>query len=135
MKDNYDFDKIGRRMPYKAPAGYLDNLEANVLSRLNMPEKPARLITSDKSARRRPRMSFRRMIIPVSGVLAAASVAAIIFFRTEEQPVKPVAPKFEPVKIEQVDKAFYNLDDADREYLLTVYQNDVFMDDQTYITE
>lgn len=135
MKDNFDFDKIGRRMPYKAPAGYLDNLEANVLSRLNLPEKPVRLITSEKQARRRSRMSFRRMIIPVSGVLAAASVAAVVFFHAEEQPARPVAPKFEPVKIEQVDKAFSNLDDTDREYLLTVYQNDVFMDEQTYITE
>lgn len=127
MKDNFDFDKIGRRMPYKAPANHLDKLQADVFSQLRLSPKPERS---------RPRPIFRRLVFPVTGALAAASVAAVVFFNAEQQPLqKPVqqpAPKTETadVKIEQVDRAFYNLDDADREYLLSVYQNDLFLNEQ-----
>ena len=91
---------------------------------------------SPKPERSRPRPIFRRLVFPVTGALAAASVAAVVFFNAEQQPLqKPVqqpAPKTETadVKIEQVDRAFYNLDAADREYLLSVYQNDLFLNEQ-----
>lgn len=118
MKDYFDLESIGKRMPYNTPACHLDELEHNVLSRLNMPTKPLR-----------KRSTFRRLVIPASGTLVAASIAAVIFFRTDRQPEQNSNSKAQaaPVKIEQVDRAFYNLNASDREYLLSVYQNDIFM--------
>ncbi len=80
MKENFDFDKIGRRMPYKAPANHLDKLQADVFSQLGLSPKPERS---------RPRPIFRRLVFPVTGALAAASVAAVVFFNAEQRSTVP----------------------------------------------
>ena len=34
MKDTFDFDKIGKRMPYRTPDGFFDKMEEDVMNRL-----------------------------------------------------------------------------------------------------
>ena len=45
MKENFDFDRIGKRLPYTAPDGFLDDVENSVMQRINQevhPSKPKR---------------------------------------------------------------------------------------------
>ena len=30
MKEDFDFDRVGKRLPYTAPDGFLDDMENNV---------------------------------------------------------------------------------------------------------
>lgn len=32
MKDTFDFDKIGKRMPYRTPDGFFDKMEEDVMN-------------------------------------------------------------------------------------------------------
>ena len=34
MKEDFDFDRVGKRLPYTAPDGFLDDMENNVWKHL-----------------------------------------------------------------------------------------------------
>ena len=45
MSEDFDFNRIGKRMPYTAPKGFLDDIETNVWETIKdevMPSKPKR---------------------------------------------------------------------------------------------
>ena len=68
MKENFDFDRIGKRLPYTAPDGFLDDVENSVMQRINQevhPSKPKRNL---------------HLWYSVTGGLAAASIALLIVF-------------------------------------------------------
>ena len=68
MSEDFDFNRIGKRMPYTAPKGFLDDIETNVWETIKdevMPSKPKR--------------SYR-LWYSISGGLVAASVALLLVF-------------------------------------------------------
>ena len=45
MKEDFDFDRVGKRLPYTAPDGFLDDMENNVWETVKLemlPSKPKR---------------------------------------------------------------------------------------------
>ena len=107
MKENFDFDRIGKRLPYTAPDGFFDELENNVLQSVKQEMRPS--------------MSKRnlRLWYSVTGGLAAASIALLIVFAPfHTQPKK---------SFEDVEEAFANLSSSDQDYLFATYQSDLFM--------
>lgn len=103
MEKGFDFEKIGKRMPYKVPAGAFDAMEDEVMRALH------------EDVRRKPlRRSLRRYAI--AGLAVAACAASFVILKQAE-----------PDPLTQVDIAYNNLSAADREYLLEVYQEDIFI--------
>ncbi len=103
MDKKTEIEGVGRRMPYKVPDGMFDELEQNVLKATGCDRKPSH--------------RFRTVGISVA---AAASLALAVTFAWHMQP----APED---SLAEVRKAFAELDDADREFLSEVYQEDTFM--------
>ena len=60
--------------------------------------------------------------MPYSVALAAAACVILLFV------LKPTLPKNEAVGFESVELAFNNLSQDDQDYLLSVYEHDVFID-------
>jgi len=106
MAQKFDFNDIGKRMPYTMPAETFGEIEANVLATLN----------KDLQAKRKRRILRWRSI---GGIAAAASVALFLM-------IKPLsAVQNDPLT--QIDLAFGNLNEADQEYLIEIYQEDYFL--------
>lgn len=107
MKRDFDFDRIGKRLPYNTPDGFLDDIESNVW------ETVKQEIQLPK-----PKLNFR-LWYSVAGGLVAASIALLLVF-------KPFSYHSRS-NFEDVEKAFSNLSSSDQDYLFATYQDDLFM--------
>ena len=110
MKKEFDFNRIGKRMPYKTPEGFLDEMEANVWKEVqNEPPKTAE------------RKTFRLRVFAWTMAIAASITPLFVFH--------PFSPKEETVSFSGVEQAFANLSQEDQAYMLAVYQEDIFMNE------
>lgn len=114
----FDFGKVGKRMPYSTPEGFFKEMEANILEQ----------VKNDKPAPARIQTKKRPLIrgIWAAAMAVAASVAVLLVLNIDFS-----ASSFQPSQvnngIQEVDQAFAQLSSADQAYLLSVYQEDVFL--------
>lgn len=132
MKEQFDFNRIGKRMPYTAPEGFLDDIETNVWEALKKeatPEPPQEAFVpvslygqaDGKVTPAKPKRTHR-LLYTISGGLVAASIALLLVFN-----IRPDHQKTDDLEI--FEQAFSNLSSTDQDYLLTVYQDDLFMNE------
>ena len=110
MEQNFDFSKIGKQMPYTVPDNFFDELEENVMN-----EVKAQPVKKNKA-------KTIRMVIRTA--LAVAACLALFLI------VKKTLPKDSDNAIDDFDNvelAFNNLSTEDQDYLLEVYQEELFM--------
>ena len=110
MEQNYDFSKIGKQMPYTVPDGFFDKLEENVMNEVKAQHVRKKAVTI--------RMAIRTAI-------AVAACIALFFV------VKKVLPQGQNAAtddFENVELAFNNLSTEDQDYLLEVYQEELFLE-------
>jgi hypothetical protein len=110
MEQNYDFSKIGKQMPYTVPDGFFDKLEENVMNEVKALPVRKKAVTI--------RMAIRTAI-------AVAACIALFFV------VKKVLPQGQNAAtddFEKVELAFNNLSTEDQDYLLEVYQEELFLE-------
>jgi len=133
MNKEFDFDKIGKRMPYDTPDGFFDKLEDDIWNKVkddylekesNDKDSEGKLSQSKASegmvAKPRKSAKLRLLIRSVIAVAAAVTIGFIInlsFFKPN------------PTTLNDVDQAFSQLTTADQAYLMNVYQDDVFMNE------
>lgn len=108
MEKKFDFNQIGKRMPYTTPDNFFDKLEKEVKASLPSERK-------NKHAR----------IITMSVLSIAASLLLLFGISTTINKNGDDAKK-EQYNMAAVEKAFNNLDDADQNDLINIYQDDVF---------
>ena len=112
MAKKFDFNQIGKEMPYSVPQGFFNELENSISARLQIP--------SAESRPKRPsavRILFR-------GLTAAAAVAAILATTHALWPNRQQQPSM------TLEQAFANLDISDQEYLLDTYSDVSYISDQ-----
>lgn len=113
----FDFGKVGKRMPYSTPEGFFKEMEANILEQVkNDKTQPVRIQPKKRS--------LRKVIWTAASVAASVAVLLVLnidFSASSSQPSQVNNG------IQEVDKAFAQLSSADQAYLLSVYQEDVFL--------
>lgn len=107
MKRDFNFDHIGKRLPYTAPDGFLDDMENNVWETVRQ-----EMLLS------KPKRHFL-FWYSLTGGLVAASIALFV--------VCNLLPNDSRSNFEDVEKAFANLSSNDQDYLFATYQDDLFM--------
>jgi hypothetical protein len=110
MEQNFDFNKIGKQMPYTVPDNFFDELEEKV-----MREVKAQPVKKDKT--KTIRMAIR----------AALAVAACLALFLIVKKVLPQGSDTVTDDFANVELAFNNLSTEDQDYLLEVYQEELFM--------
>lgn len=117
--EKFDFDKVGKRMPYSTPEGFFKEMEANILEAVkNDTPKPDKI-------ERKKRPLMRVMWTAVLAV--AASVAVLLVLHIDFSAPHSSHPSQTDRELQAVDQAFAQLSAADQAYLLDVYQEDVFL--------
>ncbi len=104
----FDFDKVGKRMPYTVPEGFFDKLEEDVWKE----------VKTDC----REKKSGRLRLVVRSAMAVAAAVALLVV-------INMGVSKPSPVTIDDVDRQFSRLSFDDQTYLLEIYQEDVFINE------
>lgn len=122
MEKNFDFNEVGKRMPYTVPDGFFDQLEENVLESLKADQPSSSAATNAPSPWKRK----------VSYLLLAAAAAAALFLVMEATLFKsePMTDCFE-----SVEQAFNGLSIDDQDYLLAVYEEDLFINETDNLEE
>ena len=105
MEKIFDFEQVGKRMPYTVPDGFFDKFEEDVMHD----------VKAETATQKRSKKALR------IALRAAISVAAAItlFFV-----VQPLLPKSNVDDFESVELAFNNLSTDDQDFLLQVYEED-----------
>lgn len=117
MTTNYSTTHIGKRMPYSVPAGYFDTLNAEIMQQLAQQapvEKP--------NSRKR----LWRIITATLSTAAVVTIAAVI---THNYLAPPTTAEKIANYDQQIDQAFNHLSQTDQDYLLSVYQDNLYIDD------
>lgn len=104
----FDFNQVGKRMPYSVPDNFFDQLEADVIKEVT--KETAQPMNHKKALR----IALR------SALTIAASVA--LFFVVQFLLPKDDTDGFEPVQL-----AYNNLSVEDQEFLTEIYEEDEFI--------
>ena len=113
MEQNYDFSKIGKQMPYTVPDGFFDQLEENVMNEVKA--QPAR-----------KKATVLRMAIRAAIAIAACIALFLVVKKVQPQDNDTITDDFENVEL-----AFNNLSTEDQDYLLEVYQEELFLENNS----
>lgn len=114
----FDFGKVGKRMPYSTPEGFFKEMEANILEQVkNDKPKPVRI-----QPKKRPMVK----VVWAAALAVAASVAAVFVLNIDFS-ASSSQPSQVNNGIQEVDQAFAQLSSVDQAYLLSVYQEDVLL--------
>ena len=119
--EKFDFDKVGKRMPYSTPEGFFKEMEANILEQVK-DDKP-------KPVRVQPKKRPLIRGIWAAAMAVAASVAVLLILNIDFAAPHSSLPSQADNEMQAVDQAFAQLSSADQAYLLSVYQEDVFLDE------
>lgn len=115
----FNFDQVGKRMPYSTPEGFFKEMEANILEQVKDDKpKPVRI-----QPKKRPLMKV------IWAAAMAASVAVLLILHIDFAAPHSSLPSQADNEMQAVDQAFAQLSSADQAYLLNVYQEDVFLDE------
>lgn len=109
MTKNFNFDNIGKRLPYTMPPETFNEMEANVFATLKQDKRR-------KKSYRIIRWSS------IAGIAVAASVALLL----------TIAPTMtvQDDLLTQIDHAYANLSETDQEFLIEISQDDIFLNQE-----
>ena len=117
--EKFDFDKVGKRMPYSTPEDFFKDMETNILEAVkNDTPKPVKI-----EHKKRPLMR----VMWTAMLTVAASVAVLLVLHIDFSAPHSSHPSQTEQELQAVDQAFAQLSAADQAYLLDVYQEDVFL--------
>lgn len=130
MKENFDFGKIGKRMPYKTPEEFFDDMESNIFKELDMEDTASTdnaLSTEPAIAEPAKSVKTKRsyMRVIMRSIVALAAAITLFFVISVNIPKES-----NPNDYTDVEQAFSNLSTEDQTYILAVYQDDVFMNNE-----
>lgn len=115
MDKQFDFGQVGKRMPYNVPDGFFDQLEQNVMAE----------VKADDTATEKPKQKARTVKMAIRTILAAAAAVALFFVVTKNLPTS----ESQTDTFEFVELAYNNLSTEDQEFLMEVYEEDEFIND------
>ncbi|MDR0510023.1 MAG: hypothetical protein LBH06_02885 [Rikenellaceae bacterium] len=109
MKTGFEFDQVGKRLPYSVPEGFFEASAERALGRV--------------ARERRRRMTLRTFS---SVMVAAAAVATGVFFVTHGS--RPALPEYGAA----IDRIVVNLSDEELQTLESDLSSDYFLTDNLY---
>ena len=118
MEKTFDFEKIGKRMPYTVPDDFFTKLEESAMDEVTVQK-------SETTAKPRRK---KTIIIAFRSLLAIAAAVALFFV------VQPTLTKNDTISADDyasVELAFNNLSSDDQDFLIAVYENEEFINDLT----
>lgn len=109
----FDFEQVGKRMPYNVPDEFFDKFEENVMED----------VRGQKDDVREGVNRNKTMRIALRAAIAVAAALALFFVvratLLQSEPVLASADDFESVEL-----AFNNLSTEDQDFLIQVYEED-----------
>lgn len=103
--ESYNFDKIGKKMPYRVPDTFFDELENTIMIEVQKRQNKRNIL----------KIFYR-------SVAVAATIALLMI-------VGGSGTKNDKTDFAEIAQAFDNLSEAYQTYLLEIYQDDIFINE------
>ena len=127
MEQTFDFKQIGKRMPYRVPNGFFQEMERNVLDAVAekaAERKPAMEERKSAMTERKPVQAKRFVFTRLAKYAAAVAASVVVLLAVNVKFFHTAAP----AEMQDVEAAFNQLSLSDQECLVELYQEDVFLD-------
>ena len=112
--EKFDFNDIGKKLPYTVKNDFFDDIEVRILSEI-------------RKENEKRKSGFRRQIKRYSTVAAAIAVTVIsTLFLFEHNP----SLEYDKTDFSEIAQAFSDLSEEDQAYLLETYQEDTFLNEE-----
>ena len=122
MTNEYNLDRVGKKMPYLMPEGFFGLMQANVLAEV---EKEEMAKASQMEMKHRRKAKLVRLYVAAASVAACICVAVLggrSFLSSDS-----AAPQHSAASVASVDKAYDNLSNEEQQELNATYANDVYL--------
>ena len=121
MNKEYNFDRVGKRMPYSMPADFFGRMQAEVLAQVDREEEE-----KAKAKRMRHRARLVRLYSSVAAVAASICLVVLVgksfLYSEPSQSSQNIH-----VGMAKVDRAYDNLSQEEQEELNATYENDIYL--------
>lgn len=113
MEKNFNFDSIGKKMPYRMPENFLHELESSVIAEIE---------SGKEKGKEKKETGFKipRVYSLFRNLVAAAAVAILFIVCYTTMPAK------QQNSYADIDRAFDNLSNDDQSFMIDTYENDSF---------
>ena len=122
MEKHFDFTQVGKRMPYEVPEGFFDQLENDVMDRLS--QSADQQESHKEQPKGHPRKARTVKWVFRTVLAAAAAVSLFVVFSGPWSDDTTPTDSFANVEL-----AYNNLSTEDQEYLMEVYEEDLFINE------
>ncbi|GJH39535.1 hypothetical protein RCZ04_00850 [Capnocytophaga sp. HP1101] len=110
METDFDFNTIGKKMPYTVPDNFFDQLEDTILEEVKkiqpIPIRPKKNV----------RVTVFRAILATAAAIVLFFIVKGVFFHQD-------------TTVPDVEQAFSQLDEDDQDHIIRVFEDDVFMNE------
>ena len=125
MENGFDFNQVGKRMPYTVPDGFLDQLEADVMAEVKRKEMASE---GQRQTLATPGTPGKALRIVLRTVFATAAAVALFLVVTKSQPKGATDAND---SFTHVELAYNNLSADDQDFLAEIYEDDLFINSLT----
>ena len=127
MTNEYNLDRVGKKMPYQMPEGFFEQMQANVLAEVEKKEmtKAAQVVTLQVEMKHRHKAKLVRLYVVAASIAACVCLAVLVgrsFWSADS-----AAPQHSAASVASVDKAYDNLSNEEQQELNATYANDVYL--------
>lgn len=122
MTNEYNLDRVGKKMPYQMPEGFFEQMQAKVLAEVEK-EKMAKASQVEMKHRRKAKLV--RLYVAAASIAACICLAVLVgrsFLSSDS-----AAPQHSAASVASVDKAYDNLSNEEQQELNATYANDVYL--------
>lgn len=122
MTNEYNLDRVGKKMPYQMPEGFFEQMQAKVLAEVEK-EKMAKASQVEMKHRRKAKLV--RLYVAAASIAACICLAVLVgrsFLSSDS-----AAPQHTAASVASVDKAYDNLSNEEQQELNATYANDVYL--------
>ena len=125
MTNEYNLDRVGKKMPYQMPDGFFEQMQANVLAEVEKEEMAKAMQGKVSQAKPSRKAKLVRMYVAAASIAACICVAVLVgrSFLTSDS----AAPQHQAASVATVDKAYDNLSNEEQQELNATYANDVYL--------
>lgn len=123
MEKEYDFEGVGKKMPYTVPDDFFAKMQAHVLAEVEKEEK----------AKQRHHSKLVRMYVSVASIAACVCLGCFIGYSLMSNSVAGSSMTQDGMRQEtisgvaSVDKAYDKLSSDEQQELSATYANDVYL--------
>lgn len=122
MTNEYNLDRVGKKMPYLMPEGFFGQMQANVLAEV---EKEEMAKASQMEMKHCRKAKLVRLYVAAASIAACICLAVLVgrsFLSSDS-----AAPQHSAASVASVDKAYDNLSNEEQQELNATYANDVYL--------